>query len=179
MHKVVVLLDYANINRAARDRGLPIDYKALLDYLASGEDGRHLVEAFCYFPVDPRNPNAKDREIDELSMDGYFMRTKIGSFAGDTYKCNFDVELTMDMMRVAHVIKPAILVLCSGDGDFVPVIDYVRSMGIRVELASFINTTARTAILKSSSFVDLDAYLRGTPEDEAQVEPLDTDAGTA
>jgi uncharacterized LabA/DUF88 family protein len=173
------MLDYANIDRAARDRNQSIDYKALLDYLASEVDGRYLVEAFCYFPVDPRNPHARDQEIDELSMDGFFMRTKLGTIAGDTHKCNFDVEITMDMMRVAHVIKPTILVLCSGDGDFVPAVQYVRSMGVRVELASFIDTTARAAILNCSSFVDLDVYLRGSIEGGPQSEPQGADTPAA
>lgn len=41
--------------------------------------------------------------------------------AGDTYKCDFDVEITLDLMRTAEIVKPDIIVLLSGDKDFVPV----------------------------------------------------------
>ncbi len=159
MSRVAIVLDFANIDRAAADKQIVLQYRSLLQYLASDEEGRFLVEGFCYVPIDPRNPRARDRQIEELATDGFLVRTKIGSIADDTYKCNFDVEMTMELMRIAQDIRPDIIVLCSGDGDFVPVIEYLRSKGIRVEVASFIDATSRDVILKCSSFIDLDLYV--------------------
>ncbi len=172
MKRVAVFVDYANIDRSASDKGRELNYRLLLDYLASEEDGRFLVEAFCYFPIDPRAPHARDREIEELSTDGYLVRSKVGTLTADSYKCNFDVEMTMELTRMVHDVKPDIVVLCSGDGDFVPVIEYLRSQGIRVEVAAFVANTSRDAILKCSSFIDLDVFVEGlneAPGDEAAI----------
>jgi uncharacterized LabA/DUF88 family protein len=167
MSRVAVVVDFANIDRAANDHGITLNYRHLLEYLASESDGRSLVEAFCYVPIDPRNPHARDRKIDELATDGFLVRTKVGAIADDSYKCDFDVEMTMELMRISHDLNPDIIILCSGDRDFVPVIEYLRSKGIRVEVASFISTTSRDVILKCSSFIDLAVYaeeLRGAAD---------------
>lgn len=158
MNRAAVVVDFANIDRGAADQGITLNYRDLLEYLANEADGRSLIEAFCYVPIDPRNPHARDRKIEELATDGYLVRTKKGTIADDSYKCNFDVEMTMELMRIAQDLRPDIIILCSGDGDFVPVIEYLRSKGIRVEVASFVNTTSREVILKCSSFIDLGIY---------------------
>ncbi len=50
--KVVLFLDYANVNRGAREKRLRMDYQDLLEYV--GED-RFLIDAHCYVPINPRN----------------------------------------------------------------------------------------------------------------------------
>ena len=157
LEKVLVFHDFANINRSAADQGIDLDHGHLLDYLG---EGRFLADAHCYVPIDPRNPHVRDREIDTLWGQGYFVHTKVGTHAGESYKCNFDVELTMDLIRLAHGIRPDIIVLASGDGDFVPVVLELRRMGIRVEVASFPRSTARQLQLCCSGYIDLDLYCR-------------------
>jgi uncharacterized LabA/DUF88 family protein len=157
--RLIVFLDYANINAATPKRGEKLDYGHLLNYLG---EGRFLVEAHCYVPIDPRNPNARDREIEELWNNGLLVHTKMGKPAGDSYKCDFDVELTMDAIRCAHEVCPDIVLIASGDEDFMPVVIELRRRGIRVEVASFLTSAARQIILKSSGFINLDAYLEET-----------------
>src|SRR5579875_3808419 len=110
--KVVFFLDYANINRGAREKRYTLDYHDLLQYV--GEE-RFLVEAYCYVPINPRNEHRLDAAIEELWQSGYIVITKLGSIAGGTYKCNFDVEITMDVLKAAYQVKPDIIVLASGD----------------------------------------------------------------
>lgn len=155
MSKVAVFVDYANINCAARNAGLELNYADLLDYLV---DGRQLQEAFCYFPLDPRAPYARDAEIENLWIQGYLVRSKTGSIAADSYKCNCDVEMALDMMHVAYTARPDVIVLVSGDIDMIPVVIALRHLGIRVEVAAFLDSAAREMLLKSSSFTDLDSY---------------------
>jgi uncharacterized LabA/DUF88 family protein len=157
MERIVIHDDYANTKRAFDERGVRRDNKDLLGYLS---EGRFLVEAHTYVPIDPRNPHARDREIEELWRAGWLVHPKIGSPAGDTYKCDFDVEITLDLMRTAEIVKPDIIVLLSGDKDFVPVILELRQRGIRVEVAAFPElNAAREVMLKASGFIDLGAYL--------------------
>jgi uncharacterized LabA/DUF88 family protein len=157
MEKIVVFQDYANVNRSFQQHGVTPDYRDLLDYLS---EGRFLVEAHTYVPIDPRNPHVRDREIEQLWSDGYLVHTKMGAPAGDTYKCDFDVEITLDLMRTAEIVRPAIVVLVSGDKDFIPVILELRQRGIRVEVAAFLGiNAAREVIMKASGFIDLAQYL--------------------
>src|SRR5438128_2554765 len=153
--KVVFFLDYANINRAAREKRYRLDYCDLLQYV--GED-RFLIDAHCYVPINPRNEHRLDREIEELWRSGYIVNTKRGTIAGGTYKCNFDVEITMDMLKVVYQVKPDIIVLATGDSDFIPLIQEVRKSGIRVEVAAFEETAGPDIRLKCSGFIDLAVY---------------------
>lgn len=156
--KVVFFLDYANINRAAREKRYRLDYHDLLQYM--GEE-RFLIDAHCYVPINPRNEHRLDREIQELWRSGYIVTTKVGTIAGGTYKCNFDVEITMDILKVVYQVKPDIIVLATGDADFVSLIQEVRKSGIRVEVAAFEETAGADILSKCSGFIDLAVYYEG------------------
>ena len=153
--KVVVFIDYANINRASSDNNYELDYAALLNYFG---EGRFIVDAHCYVPVDPRNEHRMDKEINSLWDCGYLVNAKVGKIAGDTYKCDFDIEITMDLLQTAYQVKPDIIVLASGDVDFIPVILELRRMGVRVEVASFERSISNEVIRKASGFISLDTY---------------------
>lgn len=172
--KLVVFLDYANINRSARTRRCHLDYQDLLHYL---EEGRFLSDAYCYVPINPRNEHRSDRDIEDLWRAGYLVTTKVGTIAGGTYKCNFDVEITMDVLKVMYQVKPDILVLATGDADFIPLIQEVRKSGIRVELAAFEESAGSEIRLKCSGFIDLGVYYEasltpqnGVPSEESMAE---------
>lgn len=173
MLTLCVFLDYANINRGSQERGIEFDYGHLLNFLA---DGRQLTEAFAYVPIDPRSPAAMDETIELLWMQSYIVRTKIGKPNETTYKCDFDVELAMDVVRVAEKIKPNIIVLASGDGDFVPLVEYVRSQGIRVEVAGFPGDTAKDLRLKCSGFINLEEYVAEVAHEERGEDGVNLDS---
>lgn len=153
--KVIFFLDYANINRAAREKRYQLDYQDLLHYVG---EHRFLVEAYCYVPINPRNEHRRDAEIENLWQSGYIVTTKLGSIAGGTYKCNFDVEITMDVLKAVYQVKPDIIVLASGDADFSPLVQEVRKSGIRVEVAAFDETAGADLLLKCSGFINLTVY---------------------
>ena len=88
MMKVAVFLDYANINASSRQANCNVDYGALLDYLADETEERTLQVAYAYVPIDPRQEHAKDTVINELWQNGYIVKSKVGTIAGDTYKCD-------------------------------------------------------------------------------------------
>ncbi len=156
--KVVFFVDYANINRAAKEKRYRLDYHDLLDYVS---EGRFLLDAHCYVPINPRNEHRLDGVIEELWQSGYIVTTKVGTIAGGTYKCNFDVEITMDVLRVVYQVKPDIIVLASGDSDFVSLILEVRKSGVRVEVAAFVETAGPNILSKCSGFIDLAVYYEG------------------
>ncbi len=153
--KVVFFLDYANISRAVREKRYRLNYHDLLHYV--GED-RFLIDAYCYVPINPRNEHRLDRDIEELWRAGYIVNTKMGSIAGGTYRCNFDVEITMDIVKVVYQMKPDIIVVATSNADFVSLLQDVRKSGVRVEVAAFEETLSAEFLLKCSGFIDLAVY---------------------
>ena len=79
--KVVFFLDYANINRTAKEEWYRLDYFDLLHYVS---EERALVDAHCYVPINPRNEHRRDREIEDLWRSGYMVTSKVGTIAGGT-----------------------------------------------------------------------------------------------
>lgn len=171
LQRVAVFVDYANINRSASDHGVRLDYAALLDYLVAD---RRLVEALAYVPIDPSLPYGRDAECDELWSARFFVKTKMGKRVDNTFKCNVDVEMTIDIMNAALDMGIDTVILVSGDGDFMPVVSYLRGRGIRVEICGFPANTARELMLKSSGYIDMEQYLysgeEAGPEDGEAVE---------
>lgn len=153
--KVVFFVEYGAINRAAKEKRYDLDYYDLLQYI--GED-RFLVDAYCYVPINPRNEHRLDGEIEELWRSGYIVTTKQGTAVGRSYTCNFAVEMTMDILKVVHQVKPDIIVLASSNPDFFSLIQDVRKSGIRVEVAAFEEATLTDMQLKCSGFINLTVY---------------------
>lgn len=153
MEKVIIVLDYANINKAAQELRHEINYRDLLGYLS---EGRFLVDAHAFVPIDPRNEHRMDQVIEDLWLSGYIVHSKVGTIRAESYVCSLDVELAIQSMCIAHQVKPDIIVLATGDADCLPVVIELRKMGIRVEVASFQHSAAREMILKSSGFIRLD-----------------------
>lgn len=173
MQKVAVFLDYANVEAASRATGHDVDYGELLNYLADEDEDRLLITAYAYVPIDPRLEHANDRKIDVLWNNGYIVRSKIGTVAGTSYKCDFDIEMTLDIVRTSFDLKPDIVVIVSGDSDFVPVVLDLREKGIRVEVASFGYSMSNVLMRRCSGHISLDALYDEDgeheyyPEDEA------------
>ena len=157
--KVAVFLDYANIEASSRQLNCSVDYGALLDYLADEEEGRTLQAAYAYVPIDPRQEHAGDGIINELWQNGYIVKSKVGYIAGDSYKCDFDVEMTLDISRMAYGNAPDTIVIVSGYNDFIPIVLDMRGRGIRVEVAAFGAAMSGQLALKSSGFINLDAII--------------------
>ncbi len=166
MMKVAIFLDYANINASSRQLNCSVDYGALLNYLADETEDRTLQAAYAYVPIDPRQEHAMDETIQNLRQNGYIVKSKVGTIAGDSYKCDFDVEMTLDISRTAYVNAPDIVVLVSGDSDFIPIVLDMRNRGIRVEVAAFKFSMSKHLALKSSGFINLDEIIESAFADE-------------
>jgi uncharacterized LabA/DUF88 family protein len=159
MATVAVFLDFANISASSNSLKCKVDYGSLLEYLADPNEGRFLQAAFAYVPIDPRLEHAMDRTIKTLWKNGYVVKSKVGTIAGQTYKCDFDVEMTLGMVKTAFDSKPDIIVLVSGDSDFVPVVLELRDKCIRVEVASFENSMSALLSCRCSGFINLNTLM--------------------
>jgi len=75
-------------------------------------------------------------------------------FAGGSKKANWDIDLALDAIKLAPKLDSVILV--TGDGDFVPLVEYLQNVGCQVEVMSFGKATSAKLIEASDDFIDLD-----------------------
>lgn len=149
---VGVFVDVANMYYSAKNL-----HKAKVDFgkvLQEAVAGRKLIRAFAYVVKADIEPEQAFYEA--LEKQGYEVRTKdLQVFFGGAKKGDWDVGLCMDAIRLAPKID--VLVLVSGDGDFVDLLDYLRGHGIRTEVIGFSKTTSKKLIEEADEFLDLDS----------------------
>jgi uncharacterized LabA/DUF88 family protein len=152
---VAVFVDVANIFYAAKAAGVDIDYVTLLK---SATAGRDFVRAYAYTGLDPENENQRQFHS-FLARSGYKVVSKdIRKYGDGRIKANLDIELVVDMMRIAQHIDIAVVV--SGDGDFAPAIRAVQQLGVRCEVISFRGNTSSDLIEVADVFTDITQIAR-------------------
>jgi hypothetical protein len=82
----------------------------------------------------------------------------IRKYGDGRVKANLDIELVVDMMRMAEKIDVAVVV--SGDGDFAPAIAAVQQKGVRVEVVSFRGNTSSDLMDVADVFIDISSVAK-------------------
>ena len=147
---VAMFVDVANLYYSARGQDVDVDYVALLKTATKGRD---LIRAYAYSGLDPDNENQR-KFIDFLGKNGYKVMTKdIRKFGDGRVKANLDIELVVDLLRLADRMDIAVIV--SGDGDFAPAIRACQDRGVRCEVISFRPNTSSDLIAVADEFIDI------------------------
>ena len=147
---VAVFVDVANIYYSARGQEVDVDYVALLKAATKGRD---LIRAYAYSGLDPENENQR-KFIDFLGKNGYRVVHKdIRKFGDGRMKANLDIELVVDLFRLANRMDIAVIV--SGDGDFAPAIRALQDVGVRCEVISFRPNTSSDLLAVADEFLDM------------------------
>jgi uncharacterized LabA/DUF88 family protein len=63
----------------------------------------------------------------------------------------------IDAIRTASGLD--VIILASGDGDFIPLVEYLKNQGKRVEVMAFGKTTSTRLKEVADEFIDLDENL--------------------
>lgn len=157
--RVGVFVDSSNIELATdRLGGLRIDWAKALRMLLKG---RHLVRAMAYSPVhdDPGVSIETQRFVEPFLDKGFKVVTKpFRRFQDGSIKANLDIELALDVVNMLERLD--VVVLVSGDGDFLQLVQEAQSKGIRVEVASVGSSTATLLRHAADEFIDLGSRLR-------------------
>ena len=136
---VAVFVDVANLYYAARGQDVDVDYVALLKHATKGRD---LIRAYAYSGLDPENENQK-KFLDFLTKNGYRVVAKdIRKFGDERVKANLDIELVVDLFRLADRMDVAVIV--SGDGDLPPPSAPSRTWASAARSSASSPTPART-----------------------------------
>ena len=115
---------------------------------------RSLIRAVAY--VITTEAGDEKAFFEALTKMGIETKTKdLQIFAGGNKKADWDVGLAIDAVKLAPKIDAVVLV--TGDGDFVPLVEYLQmNEGCQVEVVSFGKSTSSKLIEATDDFIDLD-----------------------
>jgi len=156
--RVGVFIDTQNLYHSARNL-----YQARVNFGAVLKDavaGRKLVRAVAY--VITTEAGDEKNFFEALAKLGIETKTKdLQIFAGGAKKADWDVGLAVDAIKMSPRLDSVVIV--SGDGDFVPLVEYLQTNGVQVEVVSFGKSTSGKLREAVDDFVDLsldpDKYL--------------------
>ena len=149
--RVEVLIDVQNLYHSAKNL-----YKSkvnFLEILKTAVSGRKFIRAFAY--VVKTKTGEEKPFFEALTKLGIETRVRdLQEFYGGMKKADWDVGIVIDAIRTASSLD--VIILCSGDGDFVPLVEYLKNQGKRVEVIAFGKTTSSRLKETADEFIDLD-----------------------
>jgi len=149
--RVAVLLDVQNLYHSAKNiYNSRVNFREVLKTAVAG---RELVRAVAYVI---RTETGEEKPfLEALVKMGIETKLKdLQVFAGGAKKADWDVGLTIDAVCLAETFINTI-VLVSGDGDFVPLVEYLKAKGIQAEVAAFGRSTSQRLKDSTDDFTDL------------------------
>ncbi len=150
--RVGVLVDVANMYHSAKNL-----YKKNVNFkevLREAVAGRKLIRATAY--AIKTESGTEMSFFEALSQQGFEVKMKdLQVFAGGAKKADWDVGISIDAIKLSE--KLDVIVLVSGDGDYLPLMNYIQNTkGCLVEIMGFRRTTSGKLIEESDDFVDME-----------------------
>ncbi len=176
--RVGIFVDVQNLYHSAKNlyHGR-VNYAELIRHLV-GE--RQLIRSLAYVvksegienpraEVRPRSPRATEEHgslsseaafFEALEKAGLELRVKdLQIYAGGMKKADWDVGMAVDAIRMASFLDVVILV--TGDGDFLPLIDYLKwGVGRLVEVAAFKRSASAKVQEVADKFINIEEIPR-------------------
>jgi uncharacterized LabA/DUF88 family protein len=153
--RVGIFVDIQNLYYTARNvYGARVNFNAVLKD-AAGD--RPIVRAIAY-GIKAGMPE-EETFFDALRKAGFEVKLKeLQSFYGGAKKGDWDVGIVMDIIKL--IPKLDVVVLASGDGDYIPLLEYLQVLGVQVELVSFGKSTSSKMRDLIDTYLDLDTDTR-------------------
>lgn len=149
--RVGVLVDIQNLYYSAK-----VLYKKKVNFgqlLKIGVGERKLIRAIAYGIKTLEGQ--EEKFFDALAKQGFEVKTKdLQIFPGGAKKGDWDVGIAVDAIKMSKSLDAIILV--SGDGDYIPVVEYIQNTtGCRVEVMAFNESASAKLIEKVDDFIDI------------------------
>ncbi|MCX7779188.1 MAG: NYN domain-containing protein [Patescibacteria group bacterium] len=154
--RVGLFIDTQNIYHSAKNLyGARVNFRKILE---EGSRGRQLIRAIAY--VIRSKSFEEESFFEALAKQGFEIKLKdLQIFYGGAKKADWDVGIAIDAVKLAEKID--VVVLVTGDGDFVPLVNYLKeNKGCRVEVMAFKETTSAKLIEMADEFIDLSQQKR-------------------
>lgn len=156
--RVAVFIDTQNMYHSAKHL---YNRKVSFANLVEAAVGpRILVRAIAY--VAKSKDNVESAFFEALQQQGIELKIKdVQEFASGAKKADWDVGMAVDAIALSP--KVDVIVLATGDGDFVPLVEYLKGHGVICEVVAFKESTNATLKVVADSFLDMstdpDQYL--------------------
>lgn len=149
--RVAVLIDTQNLYHSAKNL-----YKSKVNFAAvvdAAVGDRKLIRALSY--VVNTESGEENAFFDALEKVGIEIKTKdLQIFYGGAKKADWDVGLAVDAIKLATKVDA--VVLATGDGDFIPLVEYIKSLGCQAEVITFGRSASGRLKEVVDDFIDLD-----------------------
>lgn len=148
--RVGIFIDVQNMYYSARNLyDAKVNFSSIVRRAVAD---RKLIRAIAYVV------RTKTREeqpfIDALQKSGIETKEKeLLEYVGGQKKADWDVGITVDAIRMSQILDSIIIV--SGDGDFVPLLEYLKSHGRQAEVVSFRETTSTKLVEAADIYTNL------------------------
>lgn len=149
--RVGIFVDVANMYHSAKNL-----YKANVNFsnvLEKAVGNRQLIRAIAY--AIRSNTREEQTFFGAISKQGFELKLKdLQIFPGGMKKANWDVGLAVDTIKLAD--KLDVVILVSGDGDYVPLVTYLKeNKGCKIEVMAFGETASAKLEESADVFIDL------------------------
>jgi len=153
--RVGVFVDVSNLYYSARVMyNRKVNFKTVLREVVGD---RKLIRAIAYV-IKAESPE-EQKFFDALDSIGFEVKSKeLQVFYGGHKKGDWDVGIAMDTIRLAP--KLDVVVIVSGDGDFIPLVEHLKSIGQKAEVVAFGRSASGKLREISDNFIDLDSSKR-------------------
>ena len=149
--RVAIIIDTQNLYHSAKNL-----YKAKVNFanvMKAALGDRKLIRAVAY--VVNTESGEEQPFFEALEKVGIEIKTKdLQIFYGGAKKADWDVGMAVDAIKMAHKVDA--VVLATGDGDFIPCVEYVKSLGCQVEAITFGRSASSGLKEVIDDFIDLD-----------------------
>lgn len=149
--RVAILIDTQNLYHSAKNL-----YKSKVNFGAvvkAALGSRKLVRALSYVVNTESGEEAPFFEA--LEKLGIEIKTKdLQIFFGGAKKADWDVGMAIDAIKLSHKVDA--IVIATGDGDFIPLVEYVKAQGCQVEAISFGRSSSSRLREAVDDFIDMD-----------------------
>lgn len=149
--RIAILIDVQNLYHSAKNL-----YRARVNFknlVLEATAGRQLIRAIAY--VAKSDEPGEASFFDALEKAGIEVRVKdLQVYPDGTKKGDWDVGLAVDAVRLSSNIDT--IVLISGDGDFIALVEYLKALGKHVEIMGFGKTSSFRLKELADEFLDLD-----------------------
>lgn len=150
-HRVGVLVDVANMYHSAKNL-----YKSRVNFrelLKLATVNRELVRAVAY--VIKSDTKEEKAFFEALEKAGFELKSKdLQIFPGGMKKGDWDVAIAIDAITLSKQVD--VVVIVSGDGDYEPLVEYLKFGGVIVEVAAFGRSASGRLIEVANNFLDLE-----------------------
>lgn len=131
MSRTGVFVDVQNVQETFERQGKEVRYDALIRHVLVASRCDQQDCKFIAFVPYKRDDERRQRLIDALSFQGYRVVSKpVRERPDGSIKANMDIEMTLEVLSMSEHLDEVVLV--TGDGDFVALVDWLSKRGKRV-----------------------------------------------